>query len=100
MSQEKGNTDLKVIFEYIRDKADRNFKKDRLTIEKFDALANEIIKQGKLVDIKDADAMLNLLIVNGIVKEQHIRFSYCTQKCVQFALLYKYYLGLGSRQRK
>ena len=100
LSQEKGNTDLKVIFEYIRDKADRNFKKDRLTIEKFDALANEIIKQGKLVDIKDADAMLNLLIVNGIVKEQHIRFSYGTQKCVRFALLYKYYLGLGSRQRK
>lgn len=99
LSQEKGNTDLKIIFEYIRDKADRKFKKDRLTIEKFDALANKVIKQGKLTDVKDADAMLNLLLVNGIVREQYIRFSYGAQKCVQFALLYKYYLGLGSRQR-
>ena len=100
LSQEKGNTDLKVIFEYIRDKAERKFKKDRLTIEKFDALANRIIQEGKLVDVKDADAMLNLLLVNGIVREQYIRLSYGSQKCVQFALLYKYYLGLGSRQRK
>lgn len=98
LSQEKGNTDLKVIFEYIRDKADRKFKKDRLTIEKFDDVANEIIRQGKLTDVKDADTMLNLLLVNGIVREQYIRFSYGSQKCVQFALLYKYYLGLGSRQ--
>ena len=100
LSREKGNTDLKVIFEYIRDKADRKFKKDRLTIEKFDILASKIIQQGKLTDVKDADEMLNLLLVNGIVREQYIRFSYGSQKCVQFALLYKYYLGLGSRQRK
>ena len=100
MSREKGNTDLKVIFEYIRDKADRKFKKDRLTIEKFDALASKIIQNGKLTDVKDADEMLNLLLVNGIVREQYIRLSYGSQKCVQFALLYKYYLGLGSRQRK
>lgn len=100
LSQEKGNTDLKVIFEYIRDKADRKFKKDRLTIEKFDAMASKIIQQGKLTDVKDTDEMLNLLLVNGIVREQYIRFSYGAQKCVQFALLYKYYLGLGSRQRK
>lgn len=97
---EKGNTDLKVIFEYIRDKADRKFKKDRLTIEKFDAMASNIIQQGKLTDVKDTDAMLNLLLVNGIVREQYIRFSDGAQKCVQFALLYKYYLGLGSRQRR
>ena len=95
LSQEKGNTDLRVIFEYIRDKAERKFKKDRLTIEKFDALANRIIQEGKLVDVKDTDAMLNLLLVNGIVREQYIRLSYGSQKCVQFALLYKYYLGLG-----
>lgn len=100
LSQEKGNTDLKVIFEYIRDKADRKFKKDRLTIEKFDAMARLILQQDKLTDIKDTDEMLNLLLVNGIVREQYIRFSYGSQKCVQFALLYKYYLGLGSRQRK
>lgn len=100
LSQEKGNTDLKVIFEYIRDKADRKFKRDSLTIEKFDAMASKIIQQGKLMDVKDADEMLNLLLVNGIVREQYIRFSYGAQKCVQFALLYKYYLGLGSRQRK
>ena len=100
LSGEKGNTDLKVIFEYIRDKADRKFKKDRLSIEKFDALASKIIQQGKLTDVKDTDAMLNLLLVNGIVREQYIRFSYGAQKFVQFALLYKYYLGLGSRQRK
>lgn len=98
LSQEKGNTDLKVIFEYIRDKADRKFKKDRLTIERFDALASKIIQNGKLTDVKDADEMLNLLLVNGIVREQYIRLSYGSQKCVQFALLYKYYLGLGSRQ--
>ena len=97
---EKGNTDLKVIFEYIRDKADRKFKKDRLTIEKFDAMANLIIQKGKLTDVKDTDAMLNLLLVNGIVREQYIRLPYGSQKCVQFALLYKYYLGLGSWQRK
>lgn len=100
LAQEKGNTDLKVVFEYIRDKADRMFKRDMLTIEKFGALANKIIQQGKLTDVKDADAMLNLLLVNGIVREQYIRFHYGSQKCVQFALLYKYYLGLGSRQRK
>lgn len=100
LSEEKGNTDLKIIFEYIRDKADRKFKKDRLTIEKFDTMASKIIQQGKLTDVKDADTMLNLLLVNGIVREQYIRFSYGSQKCVQFALLYKYYLGLGSRQRK
>ena len=98
LAQEKGNTDLKVIFEYIRDKADRTIKKSRVTIEKFDVLANNIIQQGKLTDVKDADAMLNLLLVNGIVREQYIRLSYGAQKCVQFALLYKYYLGLGSRQ--
>ncbi len=100
LSQEKGNTDLKVIFDYIRDKAERKFKKERLTIEKFDVMANKIIQQGNLTDVKDTDAMLNLLLVNGIVREQYIRPSYGAQKCVQFALLYKYYLGLGSRQRK
>ena len=100
LAQEKGNTDLKIIFEYIRDKANRKFKQDRLTIEKFDALANEIIRLGKLNDVKDADSMLNLLLVNGIVREQYIRLPFGAQKCIQFALLYKYYLGLGSRQRK
>ncbi|MCF0121993.1 MAG: AAA family ATPase [Lachnospiraceae bacterium] len=100
LSQEKGNTDLKVIFDYIRDKAERKFKKDRLTIEQFDTLANKIIQQCKLSDVMDADMMLNLLLDNGIVREQYIRFSYGAQKCVQFALLYKYYLGLGSRQRR
>lgn len=100
LAQEKGNTDLKIIFEYIRDKANRKFKQDRLTIEKFDLLANEIINMGKLNDVKDSDSMLNLLLVNGIVREQYIRLPFGAQKCIQFALLYKYYLGLGSRQRK
>lgn len=100
LAQEKGNTDLKIIFEYIRDKANRKYKQDRLTIEKFDLLASEIINLGKLNDVKDSDSMLNLLLVNGIVREQYIRLPYGAQKCIQFALLYKYYLGLGSRQRK
>lgn len=82
----------------MRDKAERNFKRDRLTIEKYDALDEIIIQRGKLTDVSDADGMLNLLLVNGIVNEQYIRFSYGSQKCIQFALLYKYYLGLGSRQ--
>lgn len=100
LSKEKGNTDLSVIFEYIRDKADSRFKKDRLKFVEFIEMANCIIDQSKLSDVKDADEMLNLLLVNGIVREQYIRFYNGTQKCVQFALLYKYYLGLGSRQRR
>ena len=98
LSLDEGNTDLKVIFDYIRDKADWKFKKDMLAIEKFDAMANEIIRQSKLTLVKDADAMLDLLLVNGIVREQFIRRANGAQKCVQFALLYKYYLGLGSRR--
>lgn len=100
ISQEKGNTDLKIIFEYIRDKAERKYKRDKLTIEKFSVIANNIIEEGKLKEVKDVDSMLDLLLVNGIVREQYGRMSYGSQKFIQFALLYKYYLGLGSRQKK
>ncbi len=105
LANEEGNTDLKIIFDYIRDKAPNKFKHDRLWIEDFEELAQMIIETKKLVDVKDADSMLDLLLVNGIVRRLYIRTYRGTapRKAIQFALLYKYYLGLGSgksRKRK
>lgn len=105
LANEEGNTDLKIIFDYIRDKAPDKYKRDRLWIEDFEELAQMIIETKKLVDVTDADSMLELLLVNGIVRRQYIRTYRGTapRKAIQFALLYKYYLGLGSaksRKRK
>lgn len=100
LAKEIGNTDLRIIFDYIRDKADDRYKRDQLSIDDFTEMAMDIIQQSKLDDVHDVDSMINLLVVNGIVRIKYIRFSTGTQKWIQFALLYKYYLGLGSRVRK
>jgi len=102
LAGEKGNTDLKYIFEFIRqlDKNNRKYKRDMLPIDKFTKMAQLILSTGKLEDTSDVDSMINLLIVNGIVRERFIRLASGSVRCIQFALLYKYYLGLGSRKHK
>lgn len=89
---ENGNAPLKNIFEYI--KGNRDFQFFEFLQRDFHELLNNVKKEYKLYEsIKDLE---NLMEINGIIKimpvGNNIKYS--------FAFLYKYYLGLGNRNRK
>ncbi|MFC0320225.1 KGGVGR-motif variant AAA ATPase [Olivibacter oleidegradans] len=102
LAKEKGNGDLIYIFQYIRDDADSRFKVLELPQKEFyDLLDRIIIKYKENLQCKTKEEMIELLKVNGILIDRFHRTGSRNnvQKRYQFALLYKYYLGLKNRIR-
>lgn len=92
LAKEKGNEDLDKIITYVHDsKFPQKFRKRVLVGERYEEfllyLANNIqdLKSTKTNEIED------VLIINGIAKMTRIKAN---RKKIEFALLYKYYLGL------
>lgn len=99
LASEEGNKDLLYIFDFIQNKAPQKYKKIQLTQSDFYDLLELIINSGGLVDNKDVDSVIELLSVNGIVRSKFVRLSHKAFVNYQFALLYKYYLGLKNAGR-
>lgn len=102
LAKESGNEDLAYILKYIREEASPQQKLLEINREDFLELLNDIIdKYGDRLATKSKDDLIYLLIVNGIIKERIVRTGYRNvQLRYQFALLYKYYLGLKNRSSK
>lgn len=97
LSSEKGNEDLKPIFDYIREKAPFYLKREQLSQKDMFTLLDLILKEGKLKENKDRDSIISLLLVNGIIHEVFVRIGNNVYRNFHFALLYKYYLGLKNK---
>lgn len=100
LASEKGNGDLIPIFNYIRDKASIRYKKEQLTQKEFFSLLDDILSNCKLDDNNTRDSIIELLELNGIIRSKFVRIGSIPHKNYQFALLYKYYLGLKSRSKR
>ena len=95
LAAEEGNRDLIPIFTYIRSKAPQKYKKIQLAQTDFMALLDLILSNCNLEENHDRDSLVDLLTVNGILKSKIVRLSHRGALTnYQFALLYKYYLGL------
>lgn len=99
LAQEKGNIDLAPIFDYIRNKAASYLKLDKMTQRELFELLDAIIAEGNLTENASRDELIDLLIVNGILKSVYVRLHDGTHRNFHFALLYKYYLGLHSNPK-
>lgn len=100
LASEEGNEDLIPIFEYIRDKASKKYKKENLTQQELFIVLDNIIAEGKISEVnRNRDNLISLLTVNGIIRSRIVR-RYGNQvfRNFQFAFLYKYYLGLKSNK--
>lgn len=97
LSSEKGNEDLVPIFDYIREKAPSNLKREQLSQKDMFTLLDLILKDGKLKENKDRDSIISLLLVNGIIHIVFVRIGNDVYRNFHFALLYKYYLGLKNK---
>jgi len=97
LSSEKGNEDLIPIFDYIREKAPSNLKREQLSQKDMFTLLDLILKEGKLKENKDRDSIISLLVVNGIIHIVFVRIGNNVYRNFHFALLYKYYLGLKNK---
>lgn len=100
LASEKGNEDLIPIFNYIRDKASFRLKKEQLTQREFFDLLDDILSNCELTENNSRDAIILLLEVNGIIRSKFVRVGNIPHKNYQFALLYKYYLGLKSKSKR
>lgn len=99
LAQEKGNTDLIPMFDYIQNKAPSYLKLDKMTQKELFELLDDIIAEGNLVENSSRDELIDLLTVNGIMKLVYVRLYDGTHRNYHFALLYKYYLGLRSNPK-
>jgi cellulose biosynthesis protein BcsQ/Cdc6-like AAA superfamily ATPase len=99
LAQEKGNTDLLPIFDFIQNKAPGYLKLDKMTQRELYLLLDAILEDGNLTENSSRDEIIELLTVNGIIKSVFVRLSDGTHKNYHFALLYKYYLGLRSNPK-
>lgn len=100
LASEKGNGDLIPIFNYIRDKASIRYKKEQLTQKEFFSLLDDILVNCELEESNSRDSIIQLLELNGIIRSKFVRVGSIPHKNYQFALLYKYYLGLKSRSKR
>lgn len=100
LASEKGNGDLIPIFNYIRDKASIRYKKEQLTQKEFFSLLDDILVNCELEENNSRDSIIQLLELNGIIRSKFVRVGSIPHKNYQFALLYKYYLGLKSRSKR
>lgn len=99
LAQEKGNTDLVPIFDYIKNKAPSYLKLDKMTQRELFELLDAIMEEGALTENTSRDELIELLTVNGIMKSVYVRLHDGTHRNYHFALLYKYYLGLRSNPK-
>ncbi|MFD2144330.1 hypothetical protein [Mucilaginibacter antarcticus] len=91
--REDFNQDLGLIFNYLREKGDR-FKQIFLTKSELQELLEAILEEyGNQLESKNVDDLKAILISNGIIHE-NIKPS---ENIFYFAQLYKYWLGLRSR---
>lgn len=97
LASEKGNEDLKPIFDYIREKAPSYLKREQLSQKDMFTLLDSILEDGKLKENKDRDSIISLLVVNGIIHIVFVRIGNNVYRNFHFALLYKYYLGLKNK---
>lgn len=97
LAEEYGNMDLKPIFDYIQTKAPMRLKRDNLSAGEFEELLDNILQDGQLTENKDKESLKDLLLVNGIIRTVYRQNMYQNKPYYQFALLYKYYLGLRSK---
>lgn len=101
LAKEEGNGDLIHIFNYIRVEADPRYKVLELSQKDFYQLLDNIIEKDRSrLDNLTKESLIDLLSVNGIIKDRFVRIgNNNVQRKYQFALLYKYYLGLKNRVR-
>lgn len=97
LASEKGNEDLKPIFDYIREKAPSYLKREQLSQKDMFTLLDLILEDGKLKENNDRDSIISLLVVNGIIHIVFVRIGNNVYRNFHFALLYKYYLGLKNK---
>ena len=96
LAEEEGNKDLLIIFDYIDKEAPLALRKQSLKKGEFESLiANVIKKYNETLDNKSIEALRDLLIVNGIISVYTKPGGYTSYN---FALLYKYYLGLSNKR--
>ncbi len=101
LAREKGNGDLIFIFNYLKDDANSKFKVLELQQKDFYELLDLIMKKyPNQLENKSKESLIDLLKVNGIIIDRMVRIGYNrnVQKRYQFALLYKYYLGLRNKR--
>jgi hypothetical protein len=95
LSSENGNLDLSTVLNFIQNKADSQYKMRTLLQEDFYTLMKMIIKKERLIELKEVEELVRLLLVDGVVSQIPKRLEGGEVKSAfQFALLYKYYLGL------
>lgn len=93
LAKEEGNADLKLVFDYIS--RNTKYRYQEFNQEDFVSLMIVIIAEYKdEIESKSVEALTELLIVNGIIKEEHhargvIKYT--------FPMLYKYHLALRER---
>lgn len=100
LSSEDGNRDLKNVLDYIREKASVKYKKDALLRKDFDELLSLIIEDGHLEELHTREELTSMLLVNGVIRLKFFKGpNGSTVSGYQFALLYKYYLGLRTKMK-
>ncbi len=96
LSNEEGNRDLEKIFEYIKLQAPLSLRKQTLNKVEFETLITGVIKKyDTSLENKTIDSIREFLIVNGVISFQTMPGG---KTLYNFALLYKYYLGLSNKR--
>ncbi|MEO0042798.1 MAG: hypothetical protein RL329_2246 [Bacteroidota bacterium] len=89
LANEQGNDDLKYVLAFFKTQESASFRKIDFKKGTFNSFLNALIAkyEAQLVN-KDTKSLTDLLVQNGIIKENNNNNSY------SFALLYKYFLNL------
>ncbi|OQW93200.1 MAG: hypothetical protein BWK79_12430, partial [Beggiatoa sp. IS2] len=95
LAMEEGNEDLTRIFNYIQLHAPANLRKSFLTTNELKILF-EKVKETYPMEHTNFDDLSNLLTDNGVIGKKPKPGGYVTY---EFALLYKYYLGLSNKRK-
>lgn len=93
LSKDKGNADLKLVFDFIS--RNTKYRYQEFNQEDFVGLMRAIIAEsGSEIKNKSVESLTELLIVNGIIKEEHLSRGVIKYT---FPMLYKYHLALRER---
>ena len=96
LANEAGNENFKIIIEHIKNESSQFPNKFRQRVLKgklYEEFLDYFYRKKDLLNltVKDANEIEEILKINGVIKVEFIRSNY---KKAEFALLYKYYLGL------
>ncbi|HUH43154.1 MAG TPA: hypothetical protein VLZ29_08550 [Sulfurimonas sp.] len=93
LAKEKGNEDLRKIITFMHDsKFPQRFRKRVLIGEQYEEFLQYLSNNLQDLKAKKTNEIEDILTINGIAKITRIQ---ATRKRAEFALLYKYYLGLA-----